>query len=105
MFQNCARWRMKMHSSHDTARKLACALRYDSEQDHAPHLTAKGWGRIAERIIEEARRADVPLREDKVLARLLYAVEIADEIPEELFRPVAELLAAVYRATEKPPLI
>ena len=81
-----------------TARKLACALRYDRERDNAPRLTAKGWGRIAERIIKEARKAGVPLREDTILARLLSAVEIAEEIPEELYRPVAAVLVAIYRA-------
>jgi flagellar biosynthesis protein len=81
-----------------TARKLACALRYDRERDNAPRLTAKGWGKIAERIIAEARKAGIPLREDTILARLLSAVEIAGEIPEELYRPVAAVLVAIYRA-------
>ena len=87
-----------MPASDSLARKLACALRYDSERDSAPRLTAKGWGRAAQRIVEKARDAGVPVREDRVLARLLCAVEISGEIPEELFRPVAEILAAVYRA-------
>ena len=80
------------------ARKLACAIRYDAGSDSAPRVTAKGWGRTAERIIDEAREAGIPLREDTVLVRLLSAVEIAEEIPPELFRPVAALLAAIYRA-------
>jgi flagellar biosynthesis protein len=89
---------MTSHEPNAALRRLACALRYDRSRDSAPRVMAKGWGRFAERIIAEARKAGVPLREDAVLARLLAAVEIAEEIPEELFRPVAELLAAVYRA-------
>ncbi len=81
-----------------TLKRLACALRYDRSRDSAPRVMTKGWGRFAERIIAEARKAGVPLREDTVLVRLLAAIDIAEEIPEELFRPVAELVVAVYRA-------
>ncbi|MBN1808578.1 MAG: EscU/YscU/HrcU family type III secretion system export apparatus switch protein [Planctomycetes bacterium] len=87
-----------MRSSDSTARKLACALRYDGEAAPAPRVTAKGWGRIAEKIMDRARQEGIPLHHDAVLARLLSAVDVSDEIPEELYRPVAEVLAAVYRA-------
>ncbi|MEW6754755.1 MAG: flagellar biosynthesis protein FlhB [Candidatus Latescibacterota bacterium] len=77
---------------------VAVALCYDPETMQAPRVVAKGQRLIAERIKEVARQAGVPLVEDKPLARALYkAVRIGDEIPEELFRAVAQVLAFVFR--------
>jgi len=76
---------------------LAIALKFESDF-HAPVLVAKGAGKLAERIREVARANDVPVVEQKPLARTLYkAVEIGDFIPAELYRAVAEILAYVYR--------
>lgn len=82
-------------------RRLACALRYRPPQDSAPRLTATARGRLAERIIRVAEDAGVPVREDATLAELLSAIELMDEIPPELYQPVAVLLAAVYSAGAK----
>jgi len=76
---------------------LAVALRYDRETMRAPTVIAKGERYLAQRIRELAEQHDVPIVEDKPLARLLYKVEIEHEIPAALFRAVAELLAYVYR--------
>ena len=75
--------------------KLAVALHYDGLD--APRVTAKGGGEIARRIIETAREHDIPLEEDPALAGLLYNVDLGDQIPETLYRAVAELLAFVYQ--------
>jgi flagellar biosynthetic protein FlhB len=77
---------------------LAIALRYRTEEMGAPRVVGKGGGFIAERIREVARSKDIPIVENKPLARLLYQqVEIGREIPESLYRAVAGVLAYVYR--------
>ena len=76
----------------------AIALKYDRGKMNAPIVVAKGRGFLALRIREMAREAGVPVLERKALARALYAsVEVGGEIPHELFRAVAEVLAYVYR--------
>ena len=77
---------------------FAVALRYDASTMTAPQVIAKGQDEMARRIRETARQAGVPLMENKPLAQALYReVEIGTEVPAELFRAVAEVLAAVYR--------
>jgi flagellar biosynthetic protein FlhB len=64
----------------------------------APRVLGKGAGFIAEKIREIAREKGIPIVENKPLARLLYAqVEVGREVPETLYRAVAEVLAYVYR--------
>lgn len=77
-------------------RKRAVALGYDPDTDEAPRVKAKGAGRLAEKIIEVARAHGIPLRQDPGLVELLAGVEVAQEIPEVLFRAVAEVLAFIY---------
>lgn len=74
----------------------AAALGYDPERDDAPRLLAKGAGRLAREIIETARAHGIPLREDPGLVELLAGVDVDREIPEALYRAVAEVLAFVY---------
>jgi flagellar biosynthetic protein FlhB len=77
---------------------LAIALRYRAEEMGAPRVVGKGAGFIAEKIREIARSKNIPIVENKPLARLLYRqVEIGREIPESLYRAVAGVLAYVYR--------
>ena len=68
----------------------AAALRYEGEG--APKIVAAGRGEIARRIIEEARAAGVPIRDDRALAESLSRLELGTEIPEELWTAVAEAL-------------
>ncbi len=76
---------------------LAVAIRYDMNLDDAPIVVAKGKRLIAERIKELARENDIPIVEDKPLARLLYkTTEIGQQISVELYSAVAEILAYVY---------
>ena len=64
----------------------------------APTVVAKGKGFLALRIREIARESNVPVLERKWLARSLYdAAEVGSEIPYELFKAVAEVLAYVYK--------
>lgn len=74
------------------------ALQYDRENMKAPTVVAKGKGFLALRIREIAKEHGVPILERKTLARALYSsVEVGNEIPFELFKAVAEVLAYVYR--------
>jgi len=75
----------------------AVALRYDRAKEGAPRLVAKGRGQVAENIIALAREHGVPLHEDANLAATLSALDLETEIPPELYRAVAEVLAFLYR--------
>jgi flagellar biosynthesis protein len=76
-------------------RAHAAALKYDPQIDAAPKLKAAGKGFVAEKIIETARAAGIPIYEDSRLAELLGRLRVGDEIPAELFEVVAELLAYI----------
>ena len=77
---------------------LAIALSYDRAIMGAPQVVAKGRGYLAQRIRELAQASKVPVIENKPLAWALYeGVEVGEEIPEDLYRGVAEILAMVYR--------
>jgi flagellar biosynthesis protein len=82
-------------------RRRASALRYDGRD--APHVMANGRGLVAEKIIEAARQAGVPLREDPVLMEALATLEVDQQIPPELYRAVAEALAWAYRLSGRRP--
>ncbi|MCI8894838.1 MAG: flagellar biosynthesis protein FlhB [Lachnospiraceae bacterium] len=76
--------------------KTAVALGYEPG-DQAPRILAAGKGLLAERIIEKAKEADVPLHKDDKLAATLAKLEIGDTIPPELYEVVAEILVFVDR--------
>lgn len=77
---------------------IAVGIRYDDKIDSSPIITAKGAGAIAEKIKEIAREKEIPIIENKPLARLLYKdIEIGNEIPEKLYQAVAEILVIVYK--------
>jgi len=77
---------------------LAVALKYDPDNMGAPTVLAKGARLLAEKIKKIAREHNVPVVENKPLARALYqAVEVGGEIPGHLYKAVAEILAHVYR--------
>jgi flagellar biosynthesis protein len=75
--------------------RLAVALHYD--RTGAPRVVAKGKGPIGEKIIEVAKANNIPIEENEVLAGALSNVELGDEIPQELYKAVAEVLIFVLR--------
>ena len=75
----------------------AVALTYHQEKDRAPRVVARGRGEVAEKIMDIARAHNVPLYEDQNLVQVLEALDIETEIPPELYRAVAEVLAFIYR--------
>jgi len=80
----------------------AVALEYRQESMSAPRVTAKGMDEVAQRIKTVARENNVPILENKPLARALHAnVEIGDEIPEEYYSVVSGILVKIYEMTGK----
>jgi len=80
----------------------AVALEYKSDTMPAPRVVAKGRDFLAQKIKELGREHDIPTVENKPLARALYrSVEVEQEIPLELYKAVAEVLAYVYRIRKR----
>lgn len=78
--------------------RLAVALKYDGATMDAPRVIAKGAGPVAKNIRKIAGENEIPLVEDKQLARNLYShVDIGGDVPIEYYQAVAELLAYVYK--------
>ena len=76
----------------------AIALKYDMNKDKAPRVLAKGVDELAQRIKKIAAENDIPMHEDRELARMLYKMcDIGDLIPTVLFKAVAQILAYVYQ--------
>ena len=81
---------------------VAIALQYTPDKgDSAPRIVASGEGPIAERILSIARENDVPLRSDPALAGALATLDVGQNVPPELFRAVAEVLAFIYKMNGK----
>jgi len=83
--------------------KSAVALKYRTDQDPAPKVTAKGEGLVAERIIALAKENQVPIKEDPDLVQILSQVDINREVPFSVYKVVAELLAFIYKMNKKYP--
>jgi flagellar biosynthesis protein len=80
---------------------VATALQYNAEKDNAPRVIANGQRKIAEQILMEARKHNIPIHEDPALTAALASVDLGEEIPVELYHVVAEILAYIYRVTNK----
>ena len=77
---------------------LAIALKYEDGETEAPIVVAKGADNVAIKIKEIAKENDVPIIENKPLARMMYeSIDIDGEIPEDMYQAVAEILAVVYK--------
>lgn len=76
-------------------RQRAVALAYQPG-DTAPVVVAKGYGAVAERIIEEARKHGIFVHDSPELVNLLMQLDLDDQIPEELYLVIAELLVWVF---------
>ena len=78
--------------------QLAIALQYDQANMGAPKVLAKGQRLVAERIRALAKEHTIPIVEDKPLAQALFkSVDVDQEIPADLYKAVAEVLAFVYQ--------
>ncbi len=86
-------------------RKKVAALKYKPKENAAPKVVAKGSGWIADKILEVAKEHNVPLKQDSQLVEVLSAIDLNREIPPELYKAVAEILAFVYRMSKKEPSV
>jgi flagellar biosynthetic protein FliR/FlhB len=81
---------------------LAIAIKYEQGGDNAPMVVAIGADNVAIKIKEIAKENDVPIIENKPLARLIYKqLDIGSEIPADMYQAVAEILALVYKLKER----
>ncbi len=82
--------------------EVAVAFKYEPEEMKAPYLVAKGERLIAQKIQELAREHDIPVVENRSLARALFKMcDVGQMVPMNLYRAVAEVLAYVYRLKGK----
>jgi len=79
----------------------AAALKYKQGVDAAPTVVAKGRGQVAKKIIALARKNGVPVHEDRNLIEVLSTIDLYEEIPAELYKAVAEVLAFIYKMSGK----
>jgi|1186.fasta_scaffold96655_3 flagellar biosynthesis protein len=77
--------------------RRAVALRYRESIDSAPQVVAKGRGAVAERILELAAEADIPVSEDPSLVEVLVKLDLNAAVPPEMYVAIAEIFAWAYR--------
>lgn len=88
-------------SSKKNIPKRAVALQYKEAGDRAPKISATGKGDLANKILEVAKEAKIPIHEDPDLIEVLSQIPLGEEIPPELYQAVAEILAFVYRLSNR----
>ena len=81
----------------------AVSLQYNRGGDRVPKVTAKGQGWVAEKILAIAEEQNIPIKKDKDLMELLEKIDVGQEIPESLYKIIAELLAWVYHLNKEYP--
>ncbi len=91
---------MKKKKTKINENTMAAAIKYDIVSSNAPKVTARGRGFIADKIIEKAEEFGIPIKNDPDLVQILSKLDIGTEIPVELYRAVAEILAFVYSLNE-----
>ena len=79
----------------------AAAIKYVKGKDNAPKLVAKGQRKVAEKIIEIARKENIPIEKDEELVEVLASLDIGEEIPPQLYEEVAKILAFIYSKNKK----
>jgi flagellar biosynthesis protein len=79
----------------------AAALKYNRGDASAPKMVAKGRGKVAEKIVEIAKAHNIPTKEDKDLVEFLFTLDLYQEIPQELYKAVAEIISFIYLLKDK----
>lgn len=79
------------------ALKQAAALKYDAMKDKAPYIVGLGQGLVAENMLKLAKEKDIPVVEDSSLSAALHQLGLGDDIPEELYQVIAEVLVFVSK--------
>jgi flagellar biosynthesis protein len=80
-------------------RKKGASFSYPMSADRAPLLVAEGSGIMAKKIITLARKNGVPVHGDRNLIEILSTIDLYEEIPTELYKAVAEILAYIYKTS------
>jgi flagellar biosynthesis protein len=93
---------MYRHFNHPSANKQGsekkvAVIRYDSD-NNSPTVVAQGRGEVAEKILAEAKKHDIPLQEDALLLENLLQLDLGNHVPPQLYQVVAEVLLLVRRA-------
>lgn len=91
---------MALDNKKDNKIKKASALSYTPGEHSSPKVIATGKGAIAEKLIEKAKEAKIPVYEDEYLAETLSNISIGEEIPPQLYEVVAEVLSFISRLDE-----
>jgi len=81
--------------------KKAAALKYDMKSYNAPKMVARGEKFMAEKIIDIAKKNNIPIKEDKDMIEILSKLEINQEIPPELYKAVAEIFRFIYNISRE----
>lgn len=81
--------------------KSAIALKYDSDEDIAPKVIAKGDNFIAKNMVEKAEELDIPIYRDEKIVHQLINLEINDNIPQELYEAIAQVLIFITKLDKK----
>ena len=81
--------------------KKAVALGYQEQLDNAPKVLATGKGETASKIIQLAKDHGVPIKEDEDLVEILSKLDLGDEIPQNMYKAVAEVFAFIYQMANK----
>lgn len=84
-----------------TKRQMAVALEYDIEAGDVPRVTAKGAGCLADKILELAEVAGVPVQSEPDLVEVLASLDLGDSVPVEVYPLVAEVLAYIYKTNAR----
>lgn len=77
--------------------KYAVALRYDKEVNNAPVVVSKGDDFLAKKIVDIAKKYNIPIVEDEDIAKALMHLNVGGEIPYSLYEAVSMILAYIYR--------
>ena len=81
--------------------KKAVSLQYEPHKHEAPMVTAKGQGLVAEKIIEIAKKHNIPIKDDPDLVEILSQLELEEQIPPTVYQVVAEILSFIYHLNKK----
>jgi len=82
-------------------KQKAVALRYDTKKENAPKVIAKGDGVSAKNIIKIAQENNIIVKKDEDLVELLSKVELDKEVPDVMYKAVAEVFSFIYKITKE----
>lgn len=86
---------------YETNEKKAAALKYDIKLNQAPIVIAKGKGEVANNIIRIAKENKLPIKKDADLVELLTNIELDKEVPDNMYKAVAEIFSYIYELSRK----